>query len=99
VIGSLRAGGFSVQAAGHAFFLLDSYIYGFVVQQMSLSFDDSEESGEMAQARPQALPEAQYPHLAEMAAEYVPRPGTNYSDEFDFGLDLILDGLAAHLDR
>jgi hypothetical protein len=39
VIGSCRRAGFSVQMAAHAFSLLDSYIYGFVLQEVNLPFD------------------------------------------------------------
>ena len=34
-----------------------------------------------------------YPHLAEMILEHALKPGYDYAQEFDFGLDLILDGL------
>ncbi len=98
VIGSLRAGGFSVEMTAHAFLLLDSYIYGFVVQETSFPFDTTEETAEPAEAILQTHPADQYPHLAEMATEYVTRPGHNYADEFEFGLDLILDGLETHRD-
>lgn len=97
VIGSLRAGGFSIEMAAHAFMLLDSYIYGFVVQEMSFPVNRSEESVEPAGHELQALPADRYPHLAEMAGEYATRPGPNFADEFEFGLDLILDGLESHL--
>ncbi len=50
VIGSLRAGGFSVEMAAHAFSVLDSYIYGFALQEASLPFDTGEETAELAQA-------------------------------------------------
>jgi hypothetical protein len=42
----------------------------------------------MAQA-----PTDKYPHFTELAVEHVLQPGYDYSDEFEFGLDLILDGL------
>lgn len=96
VIGSLRAGGFSVQMAAHAFLSLDSYIYGFVVQEVSFRFDRSEEITGEARAILQAFPADQFPHLAEMAAEFSAKPGYNYADEFEFGLELILDGLEQH---
>ena len=95
VIGSLRAGGFSIEMAAHAFLLLDSYIYGFVVQAMGFSLDSPASPGEVAEATLQALLANQFPHLTEMAAEYVTKPGYDYNDEFDFGLDLILNGLDA----
>ena len=98
VIGSLRAGGFSVEMAAHAFLLMDSYIYGFVVQELSFPVGISEENTEPARAVLQTLPANQYPHLAEMAREHVARPGHTYVDAFDFGLGLILDGLETHRD-
>jgi AcrR family transcriptional regulator len=94
VIGSLRAGGFSVAMTAHAFLLLDSYIYGYVVQELSFVPPDTSEQPETTS--PPASDE--YPHLAEMATEYVTGPGHDYSDEFEFGLDLILDGLEASRD-
>ena len=35
----------------------------------------------------------EYPHLAEMAAEHVLRPGYDFGDEFEVGLTVILDAL------
>jgi hypothetical protein len=35
----------------------------------------------------------------ELATEHVQQPGYDFADEFDFGLELILDGLAALRDR
>ena len=40
----------------------------------------------------------EYPHLVEFAAEARDAPGYDFADEFDFGLELILDGLARLLD-
>lgn len=93
VIGCLRAGGFSIAMTAHAFSLLDSYIYGFALQQVSLPFDGPEDTATMAEAFLRHFPADDYPHLAEMTARHVLRPGYDYADEFVFGLDLILDGL------
>jgi hypothetical protein len=41
----------------------------------------------------QQFPAKAFPHLAEMATEHVMKPGYDYAKEFEFGLDLILDGL------
>ena len=35
-----------------------------------------------------------YPHLVEMATEYYIQPGYDFGDEFEFGIDLILDAMA-----
>ena len=93
VLRCLREAGFSVGMAGHAFSLLDSYIYGFALQEASLPFDTAEQTAEVAQAIVGQLAPDEYPHLVEMAVEHVLQPGYDYGDEFAFGLDLILDGL------
>jgi AcrR family transcriptional regulator len=92
VIGSLRRGGFSVAMAAHAFSVLDSYIYGFALQEANLPFDTGEATAELAQAiLAQAAEE--YPHLTELTVEHVLQPGYDYGHEYAFGLELILTGL------
>ena len=93
VLGVLRGGGFSVELAAHAFSAMDSYIYGFALQESSLPFTTTEESGDVAQAIYEQFADGQYPHLSELAVQHVLRPGYDYGAEFEFGLDLILDGL------
>jgi hypothetical protein len=93
VLGSLRQGGFSIEMAAHAFSALDSYIYGFALQEASLPFDTAEETAEVAQMILKQLPADEYPYLAELTIEHVLQPGYDYGNEFEFGLDLILDGL------
>jgi AcrR family transcriptional regulator len=93
VIGALRAGGFSVELAAHTFSLLDSYVYGFALQEASLPFETGEETAELAEQIMEAFQPGQYPHLTELTVEHVLQPGYDYGDEFEFGLDLILDGL------
>ena len=93
VIGSLRNAGFSVDMAAHAFSVMDGYIYGFAMQQMNLPSHSSEESAALAENILRELPAREYPHLAEMIVEHALKPGYDYAEEFEFGLDLILDGL------
>jgi AcrR family transcriptional regulator len=93
VLGCLRDAGFSIALAAHAYSVLDSYIYGFALEQASLPFHTSEEAVEVADRIRQDRPVDAYPHLMEMATKHVLQPGYDYADEFDFGLDLILDGL------
>ncbi|KAB1139521.1 TetR/AcrR family transcriptional regulator [Streptomyces luteolifulvus] len=93
VLGCLRRAGFSVALTAHAYSALDSYIYGFALQESSLPFDTPAETAELAEAILAQAPAEQYPHLAELTTEHVLRPGYDYGDEFEFGLDLILDGL------
>ena len=75
VLGCLRNGGFPVELAAHAFSALDSYIYGFVLQEANLPFDTAEETAEVAQMILQQLPADQYPHLTELTIEHVLQPG------------------------
>jgi AcrR family transcriptional regulator len=93
VLGCLRRAGFPVALAAHAYSLLDAYIYGFALQEASLPFKDPQETTEVAQEIMAAFPADAYPHLTELAVQHVLQPGYDYGDEFQFGLDLILDGL------
>ena len=93
VIASLREAGFSIEMAAHAYSVLDSYIYGFALQEASLPFHTAEETEEVVQNILKQMPTDEYPHLTELAVEHVLRPGYDYGNEYEFGLDLILDGL------
>jgi hypothetical protein len=93
VIGCLRKAGFSIVLVAHAYSVLDSYIYGFALQQASLPFTTSDEAVEVADNIRSQFPADAYPHLTELTVAHVLQPGYDYADEFEFGLDLILDGL------
>jgi AcrR family transcriptional regulator len=93
VIGTLRRAGFSVELTAHAFSVLDGYIYGFAMQQRSLPFDTLEEAEEVGRQMFARMPEGAYPHLTELTVQHILQPGYDYGDEFEYGLDLILDGL------
>jgi AcrR family transcriptional regulator len=93
VLGILRTAGFSVELAAHANSLLDSYIYGFALQEANLPFDTPQETAELAQTIMAEFPADAYPRLTEMAVQHVLRLGYDYGNEYQFGLDLILDGL------
>ncbi len=93
VIGTLRRAGFSIQMTAHAYSLLDSYVYGFALQEASLPFDTPETVQDVAEAILAQFPTQEYPHLAELATEHILQPVYDYGDEFEFGLDLLLDSL------
>ncbi|GAA4557727.1 TetR/AcrR family transcriptional regulator [Planotetraspora kaengkrachanensis] len=93
VLGILRAGGFSVAGAAHAILVIDSYLYGFVLQELSLPFTSRAELDEVAEGIVRDLPADAYPHLVEVITEHARRPGYDYTDEFERGLSLILDAL------
>jgi AcrR family transcriptional regulator len=97
VLGCLRQAGFSVEMAVHAYSVQDSYIYGFALQERGFALQrDSvpvdEES--LAKVMFRQLPSAsEYPYIAEIVGGYVTGSGYEFADEFEFGLDLILDAL------
>jgi AcrR family transcriptional regulator len=97
VIGALRRGGFSLALTAHAFSAIDSYVYGFALQQAALPFDTAEEAAEVGQVMAARMPADDFPHLTEFTVGHVLQPGYEYGAEFGFGLDLLLDGLGRAL--
>jgi AcrR family transcriptional regulator len=93
VLGSLRGAGFSIEQAAHTYSILDGYIYGFTLTEVALPFRDAEGAAAVAENIFQAFPAKEYPHLAEIATERAMKPGYTYGGEFEYGLDLILDGI------
>jgi AcrR family transcriptional regulator len=95
VMGCLREAGFSFQTAIHAYSVQDAYIYGFAHQEKTLGFTTPGDAGAAAQRRAQAIGALHdYPYLVEIATK-LPESGYDNAIEFAWGLDLILDGLAA----
>ncbi len=91
-IGTLRGAGFSVAATAHAYALLDSYVYGFALQEAALPFK-RETVAEITQPITHGIPVGQYPHFVEMATQHILRAGYDFGDEFEIGLAIILDAL------
>ncbi|MEI5525591.1 TetR/AcrR family transcriptional regulator [Streptomyces brasiliscabiei] len=93
VLGCLRRGGLTLTLTAHAISVLDSYIYGFALQEKSLPFESPEETAELAESIMGGFGDDEYPYLTEIATAHVLRPRYAYGDEFIYGLDLVLDGL------
>lgn len=94
VIGKLRGAGFDIAMVAHAYSLLDGYIYGFAMSNMHVPFDTTTEMAALAQDIFEPFPANEFPNLAEFINEHVMKPGYDHKDEFEYGLDLILDGIA-----
>jgi AcrR family transcriptional regulator len=100
VLGVLRHGGFSVPMAVQAYSVQDAYIYGFALQEKTVPFGN-EELKEVATERVHQIETRMadlariYPNLAEVVGGYVAKEGFGESDAFEFGLDVILNGLEA----
>lgn len=99
VLKRLREAGFSVAMTAHAYSALDSYTYGFAQQQIGLPFDTGAQAGEVAEQILGQNVATNFPYLAEIATQHVMKPGYSYGKEFEFGLDLILDGLSRALEK
>jgi hypothetical protein len=91
VLATLIESGFSGFMAAQAYNLLDSYIYGFALQEASLPYDDPEGQAQLGQAMLQQLPADEYPNLVRVTREFL-ESGADLA-AFEFGLDLVLDGI------
>ncbi|MCE1195376.1 TetR/AcrR family transcriptional regulator C-terminal domain-containing protein [bacterium] len=92
VLGTLVNAGFSLEGAARAFSLLDSYIYGFGMQEFNMAADSDASPEEMAAQILASIPAEKYPHLHRMASQAM-ESGYDAEADFEFGLELILDGL------
>lgn len=92
VLGCLRRG-MSIEMTAHAYAMLDAYVYGFAMQEASLPATGGDDMAELAAAMSSQFQSGAFPHLVEFTTEHVMAPGYDFTHEFGFGLDLILDGL------
>ncbi|OUM39482.1 TetR/AcrR family transcriptional regulator C-terminal domain-containing protein [Arthrobacter sedimenti] len=95
-LGTLRSAGFTLRATAHAYALLDSYIYGFALQEVALPLSGAESVADVAAPIMEQFAGGQYPWMMEIATGIVMQPGYDFGDEFEYGLELILDGLHPH---
>lgn len=98
VLGKLLEAGFSMDESSRAFSLLDSYIYGFGIEQFNFSGENDSTPEERAEAVLAYIPAETYPYLHRMASHAM-RAGYDAEADFNFGLEIILDGLERVLDR
>ena len=98
MIGCFRTNGFAIADAAHALALMDAYIYGFSLQEMTLPTTDDSDFGDLPEELLEAVPMDEFHYFIEMITEHAMQPGYSFAAEFEFGLDLILDGLERLLD-
>ena len=95
VMGCLRdQAHLSFPMAVHAYSVMDSYIYGFALQEKTLAIDIPAEAERRRErvAERHPSPADEYPYLIEVVVE-LGKSGYDYTEEFEFGLDLLLDGI------
>ncbi len=94
VLGCLYAAGFSDGVASHAYAVLDSFLYGFALQEATLPFDDGVPPPELVESIADSIPAEQLPNLRRQVGHVV-RPGYSFGSAFDVGLGILLDGFEA----
>ena len=93
VIGCFRRAGFSFDLTAHAYAVTDAFMYGFAMQEATLPATEGRDMAELATEITKQMPTELLPHLAEFTVEHVLKPGYDYGNSFEVGINLILDGL------
>ncbi len=92
LLGRLREAGFSAETTYHAYHVLDGHIFGFSLWEGSHSYS-AEEASEMAAVFERSITAEDYPYLREHGEQHFAAGPHREVSAFEFGLDLILDGL------
>jgi AcrR family transcriptional regulator len=94
VLKCLREAGFSLAMTARASSALDAFVYGFALQERALpAFDEPGVGAAVAERMLGVVPAGAYPYSEEMVGRHIASEGYSLTAEFEFGLDLILDGL------
>jgi len=91
VLRCLRDAGFSKDLTYHAYHVLQGYALGFTLQELNFPYE-REELKQLAAKFLREFPAADYPYLAEHIEQHM-EPSDDHQGAFEFGLDLVLDGL------
>jgi AcrR family transcriptional regulator len=90
-LGCLHEAGFSLEMADHIWNAMDSHIYGFTLQELNFPVE-AENYSEVAKEGLPLISAEQYPYMNDLTHEVIERRYDGLHD-FEFGLDLILNGL------
>jgi AcrR family transcriptional regulator len=98
LLGRLRDAGFSPELTYRGYHALDSHILGFTLWELGHSagakqFAGGKGLGDAAATVLRELPADEYPYLVEHIEQHLAAAGNDGEREFEFGLELILDGL------
>ena len=93
ILGTLRGAGFSAEMTDHAYHALESHIMGFTLWVVGMNLGTDEELAARAGDVLKELPRDELPHLVEHIEQHLKPRDPDDKGEFEFGLDLILDGL------
>ncbi|MDT0326996.1 TetR/AcrR family transcriptional regulator [Nocardiopsis lambiniae] len=98
VVGVLMNNGFSPAMTERAYVIIDAYVYGFVLQEASLPFDDQGDAAQAVASAMAGFDGGLYPHLAAFANGHLMRADYAFGEQFGPGLDLVLDMVGALAD-
>ena len=93
LLGRLREAGFSAETTYHAYHVLDGHIFGFSLWETSHSYSGGGGLGAWRRTFEQTITAEAYPYLHEHAQQHFGEGPHHEVSAFEFGLDLILDGL------
>lgn len=94
LLGRLREAGFSAETTYTAYHVLDAHIFGFSLWQAGHSYTDAQVD-DIESAFERMIPVDVYPYLHEHGVQHLNEGPHHDVSAFEFGLDLILDGLKA----
>lgn len=94
VLGCFRRAGFSLELVGHAYAVVDAFLYGFALQEASLPATAGEDMAELVDTIMEQMPADAYPYLTEFTIGRVLQPGYDFGAEFEVGIGLVIDGLS-----
>jgi AcrR family transcriptional regulator len=92
LLGRLREAGFAAETTYHAYHVLDGYIFGFSLWETSHIYSAEEASSLVAKFAQVITPDT-YPYLYEHAQQHLGEGPHREVMAFEFGLDLIVEGL------
>ncbi|WP_084126858.1 TetR/AcrR family transcriptional regulator [Demequina sp. NBRC 110054] len=95
MLATLERGGLALPLMAHGYAILDSFVYGFAIEEANLPDMGGDGLSDVAAEIAQAFMTGEYPQMARLAMEHVAQPGYSFGASFDVGLDMILDGLEA----
>jgi AcrR family transcriptional regulator len=93
VLQTFREAGLSANLTHHAYHALESHITGFTLWRVSLPFETRAELEDLATNFLRDFPMDDYPYTLEHIQQHLGEPNPEEPSAFEFGLDLILDGL------
>jgi hypothetical protein len=93
VLRTLREAGFSPELTHQTYHALDSHITGFTLVAGEPALRHTGGLADMAEGFLREFPAADYPYVLEHVEQHLVESGPDERSAFEFGLELILDGL------